>query len=290
MPFTARLDAALALPVGARLGPLCALGRELLAASPDAAPPATRAGLVDGLVHLLVNCIGSARERLELGEVLGLLGDPRLRSPADDDYWATVTLEDGSRLQVGRFPVTTAEFTGWIAAGGYDAAASWSAGGQAWRASGAPPWAALAQDPQAAVLTVPNQPVAGPTWWEAEAYARAHGARLPSRDERLDIVRGQEKRPYPWGSPFGDGNANTREEGLNRPCAVGLYRFDRTPEGICDLAGNMAEWLADEAGDRRMLHPGSWARPSMAAWSKAIELAPAGERSADASFRLVRAV
>ena len=35
-------------------------------------------------------------------------------------------------------------------------------------------------------------------------------------------------------------------EALGRPCAVGLFGGDQTPEGVYDLAGNVAEWTGDD--------------------------------------------
>ena len=55
------------------------------------------------------------------------------------------------------------------------------------------------------------------------AYATSLGARLPSVTERLLIVRGIEKRPYPWGEPFGSNNANTREEVVSVPALWGSF-------------------------------------------------------------------
>jgi formylglycine-generating enzyme required for sulfatase activity len=133
-----------------------------------------------------------------------------------------------------------------------------------------------------------NQPVVGVSLHEAQAYATAHGARLLEFDERVRVMRGNEKRPYPWGAPFGQNNANTREEVLGRPSAVGIFPRDRTPEGVCDLAGNVGEWTADSAGDRQVIHPGSWEQPSMAAWAKALRLISPAARSASLGFRLAR--
>jgi formylglycine-generating enzyme required for sulfatase activity len=285
--FSTRLDEVLALRAGPRIEPLIGLGRELAAS--DDGTASDRQRVVDALLELLNGYAGNARQRLDMGEVLGLLGDPRLRTPADADYWQTIELPDGETVEVGRFPVTTAEFRAWAEQGGADAAENWSAGGAAWKNAGASPWTELAASPDSATLVVPNQPVAGVTWWEAEAFARAMGARLLTAAEHRAACRGGEKRPYPWGAPFGDGNANTKEEALGRPCAVGVFASDRTPEGICDLAGNMGCWLQDGVEDgRRMLHPGSWARPSMAAWAKALEMAEPDTRSADLGFRLAR--
>ncbi len=281
----AQLRELLSQPLGRRMEPLISFAEAVAAAGLDGG---LRGRVAQALLELIEGFAGNARQRMAMGRALSHVGDPRLRRPQQAEYWAEAPCEDGSLLSVGRFLVTNAEFRAWVEEGGYDDPAAWSEDGLAWKASGAPPWAKLAADPGAKHLIEENQPVAGPTWYEAEAYARAHGARLMTVDERRAVVRGPEKRPYPWGAPFGDGNANTREEALGQPCAVGLYPADRTPEGVYDLAGNMGEWLGDSAGDKKMLHPGSWARPSMASWAKALELAPPEARSADMSFRLVR--
>ena len=87
---------------------------------------------------------------------------------------------------------------------------------------------------------------------------------------------------------FGAGNANTKEEVIGRPTAVGLFRNDRTPEGVYDLAGNAAEWSEEGVGNERWIHPGSWDQPSMAAWAKARESEHVGARWGGLGFRLVR--
>jgi hypothetical protein len=58
---------------------------------------------------------------------------------------------------------------------------------------------------------------------------------------------------------------------------------------VTDLAGNAAEWLADDVGaDERLYHPGSWKQPSMASWAKALQVAPPDYRSPDLGFRLIK--
>ena len=80
----------------------------------------------------------------------------------------------------------------------------------------------------------------------------------------------------------------TIAEFVGKPAAVGLFRADCTSEGVWDLAGNVAEWTADEADDECIIHPGSWNSPSMSAWAKARALVPAKVRSADLGFRIAR--
>jgi formylglycine-generating enzyme required for sulfatase activity len=295
------LDAVRGLPPGERLDPILELAREAVAARSNrgAVDQSATDVLTSEIVALLDVGIGSGRQRLALGQVLGMLGDPRLATPADDAYWVRLRLDDGRAVSVGRYLVTTQEFRAWTRtapaqreaaerdhAGQDDA---WSAAGRAWRDSGATSWLEASASADLAHLLVPNHPVVGVNWFEADAYARAKGARLLTSDERRFVLRGEENRPYPWGEPFGSDNSNTREEGLGGPCAVGLFVRDRTPEGVTDLAGNAAEWLADDIGtDERIYHPGSWKQPSMASWAKALQIAPPDYRSPDLGFRIVR--
>jgi formylglycine-generating enzyme required for sulfatase activity len=285
--LAARLRTLEQLPIAERPMELVKLAREALAAGPPVNGGDDRRGLVAALVQVIESGEGSGRQRLDVGEVLGLLGDPRLRRPSDADYWVTVSSELGP-ITIGRFPVTNAEYREWADGGGYQEKGAWSEEGWAWLQSCPDPWPISAREEASSPFVVPNHPVVGVTFHEASAYATAMGARLPRSDERVWVCRGKERRPYPWGSPFGEGNANTREEVLGRPCAVGLYLRDRTPDGVCDLAGNVAEWMADEVGDQRLIHPGAWDQPSMAAWAKALALHAPDTRWAGLGFRLAK--
>jgi len=283
--FEGSLDDVAALPENDRPPKLISLGREVLSQGSDRDQATSR--WIDLTLPLLASDAGSGRERLALGEILGQLGDPRIKSPRDDAYWARIPSDTGV-VVIGRFPVTNAEYRAWAEAGGYDDEASWSPEGLAWRDACEDAWPVRAAAEGSEPFVVSNQPVVGVTWFEADAFARAHGARLPRADERVWVTRGRERRPYPWGSPFGEGNANTREEVLGRPCAVGLYPRDKTPEGVYDLAGNAAEWTGDSVGSGRLIHPGAWDQPSMAAWAKALAIESPDSRWAGLGFRLAR--
>ena len=289
--MSAVLKDLLSLPPEDQLTPLTRLASALADAQDrgEAASEDDLAATRAALVALVASGVGEGRARLELGEALGRLGDPRLRRPNQPDYWVEVPLE-GFNLRVGRYLVTNWEWQRWVDEGGYAHDANWSPEGLLWRDGGSDRWTDLMKSPGLSRFLVPNQPVVGVNWYEAMAYATAMGARLPERAERSQITRGVGKRPYPWGEPFGAGNANTREEVLGRPCAVGLFVADTTPEGVCDLAGNAAEWAIDEVGDKRVTHPGSWKQPSMASWAKALALLPPEGRAPDLGFRLVQDV
>jgi formylglycine-generating enzyme required for sulfatase activity len=242
--------------------------------------------LIGALLAVVDGSSGDPEQRVAIGELLARYGDPRLHMPSDPEYFVSVGVHLET-LYVGRFPVTMAEFREFVTSAAYNDDANWSERGLAWKADSSDTWADKI-DTLDACLVGANQPAIFVNWYEAQAYATASGARLPSQMERLHVMRGEAKRPYPWGAPFGSGNANTAEEVLKRPCAVGLYHRDSTPEGVMDLAGNVAEWLGDDVASNRLIHPGAWSQPSMASWAKARFLIEPDFRGPDLGFRLVR--
>ena len=227
-----------------------------------------------------------AKDKISFGESLNSWGDPRIDFPNQETYWKPVDI-GSCTLLVGRFLVTTSEWRAFLS-DGYDNPENWSQAGLEWKESDRPSWRVLAAAEESKKYVYDNQPVVGICWYEAAAYAKANLARLMSFYERELIIRGSEKRPYPWGSPFGKGNSNTQEEQLQKPSAVGLYHRDRTPDGVYDLAGNVGEWTEDEVDNKRVIHPGSWNINQMGAWVKASRNYSAAARTADVGFRLVR--
>ena len=230
---------------------------------------------------------GDLEKRLRLGVALGMAGDPRLKSPEDKAYWANVDI-GGFSILVGRHLVTTQEWQSFYDTDAYHNPDNWTPEGLVWKNADRPKWSDLAKSPQSTDFVIPNQPVVGISWHEAHAYALAHDSRLLRFSERVQIMRGTEKRVYPWGEPFGQGNANTVEEALKRPSPVGVFLADCTPEGIYDMAGNVAEWTANEDAGQRVIHPGAWNMSSMASWPKASRLISAAARLDNLGFRIAK--
>jgi hypothetical protein len=280
-----KLEEILAQPTEVRLNALADFGKAIIEANNGIVDPDTK-NLKEALVAVITSGIGQCSERVVLGEILGFLGDPRLTKPNNGHYWVGISETEFS-ISVGRFPVSHNEYQEFVDSGEYYNNEWWTPDGVAWRDSGVRTWGYLAKKVNSA-LVVANQPVVGTTWFEAAAYAKFAGGRLPTVQERLFIVRGEEKRVYPWGEPFGSNNANTSEEVVQRPCAIGLFRSDCTPNGVWDLAGNAGEWLADDVSGQHPLHPGSWKQTSMASWAKASQLEAPNYRADDLGFRLVK--
>ncbi|MBI1280464.1 MAG: SUMF1/EgtB/PvdO family nonheme iron enzyme [Anaerolineaceae bacterium] len=94
---------------------------------------------------------------------------------------------------------------------------------------------------------ISNFPVAGVTWYGAQAYCAAIGRRLPTEAEWEHAARGASNTIYPWGNEFSVNNARTSrpqetDAALVGPKPVGSYLpFN----GLYDMAGNIAEWVSD---------------------------------------------
>lgn len=121
-----------------------------------------------------------------------------------------------------------------------------------------PEFARLAQF-NAATFIHDDKPVVGVDWFDAYAYAKWAGKRLPTEAEWELAARGTDGRRWPWGNDWqwglcnivgeklgADVRAKGREkDGYIYAAPVGTYPAGRSPFGCDDMAGNAAEWVAD---------------------------------------------
>ncbi len=96
----------------------------------------------------------------------------------------------------------------------------------------------------------PKRPVVGVDWWDAYAYARWAGLRLPTRGEHAAAARGP-GRTWPWGERWAYARANTggekwaERDGHLYAAPVDSFRQGAAACGALHLAGNVAEWTLE---------------------------------------------
>ena len=105
----------------------------------------------------------------------------------------------------------------------------------------------------------PNCPAAFVDWYDAYAYAKWKGRRLPTEQEWEKAARWTDARKYPWGDQFELGRANLFES-VNRATSwreIGSFAGDRSPYGVLDMAGNVSEWTDSQDDEGNSIVRGS---------------------------------
>ncbi len=228
------------------------------------------------------------------GQTFMLGASPRAPFVLDNEKWEhPVELEP---YAMARGAVTQADFQAFVDDQGYERRDLWCEDGWSWRESQA------AQHPlywerdatgrwyrrhfDVTVPLEPHRPVIHVNWYEAEAYCRWAGRRLPSEAEWEAAAAGttgrqasgSHKRTYPWGDdPPSIQNANLDWRGMG--CAdVAAFPDGDSAAGCRQMIGNVWEWTSSDFqpypgfvpdpyrdysepwfGTRKVLRGGCWA-------------------------------
>ncbi|MBI5958581.1 MAG: SUMF1/EgtB/PvdO family nonheme iron enzyme [Chloroflexi bacterium] len=256
---------------------------------------------VRSLLELIRNPLLPPIERAAAGRALAEVGDPRpgvgVRPDGVPDIdWVCfaageVSYQEGEHIMLpsfclSRYPVTAAQFQAFVEAEDGFETASW--------------WEGLVsreRTPTDQPCPHANHPRENVSWCAAIAFCRWLSHRLgqticlPSEQQWERAARGPAGRAYPWGNRYSSGCANLNElpgdvgpYRLGYTAAVGLYPAGDSPEGVCDLIGNVWEWCLNEfwdcdsielsSGGERVMRGGSWscAARDLTACSRELDL------------------
>lgn len=213
-----------------------------------------------------------------------------------DTYW------------IDRYLVTCGQYRVFIVAGGYQNPHWWSKDG--WK------WLSREQIKQPLYWSDntqwDNHPVCGVSWYEAEAYTKFVGKRLPTEAEwekaaGWNVARG-DRTTYPWGEATPDTEKCNHNNAIGQTTPVNAYPKGQSAYGCYDLLGNVWEWTASVFdgyegfasypyagyskiyfdGQHQVLKGGSWATPPWALRSSFRNWYHPGIRQILAGFRCAK--
>jgi iron(II)-dependent oxidoreductase len=166
---------------------------------------------------------------------------------------------DVAPFRIDAHPVTNGEFARFVDDGGYGRRDAWSPPGWAWKEEagllGPKHWSEdsggrTERFMDRTVALDPLRPVVHVCYWEADAFARWAGKRLPSEIEweaaaSWDPAAGA-KVAFPWGDEGPSALRANLDALLFETTPVGCYPAGVSPIGCWDMIGNVWEWTSSD--------------------------------------------
>lgn len=173
------------------------------------------------------------------------------------------------RYEIGRTPVTCAEFDSFLDETGYRCQGKYQKNANAW-----------------------DLPATHVSWNDALAYCDWAKGRLPTPVEWEKAARGLDGRPYPWGDAFSPDKCTCVENSNTGLTSVYTHEDQASPFGLFDCVGNASEFVDGGKSSRRFVLGGSFEERCEffgLLWSRNIMM-PANMGHGSIGFRMARDV
>ena len=210
----------------------------------------------------------SAPERVEAGNALAAIGDPRFRSDAfnlpNDPTLGFVEIAEGPftmgegdeshrvtlpTYYIGRYHVTVAQFRAFVDDTGVDVGTPETLSGPA---NHPVVWVSWHEGRGSTVSGWPESSSNSPRAPKPLLGTRSEAERVRSRCRRRRSGKkrraGENGGRYPWGDAIDPDKANYRDTGIGTTCPVGCFPAGRSPYGVADMSGNAWNWLRSLMG------------------------------------------
>jgi iron(II)-dependent oxidoreductase len=170
-------------------------------------------------------------------------------------------------FEIDRLPVTNGDFREFVADGGYARPELWTREGWAWRSAERAErplfWRADGSErrfDRVADLDA-ARPVMHVSWYEADAFARWAGKRLPTEAEWEKAAAWEPRSGiayrYPWGPDWPTLERANVDQTAFAPAPAGTYPDGASAYGALGMLGDVWEWTASDFGG----YPGFRAHP-----------------------------